>query len=381
MARSPAERKNRSRPHATRAEVRDHLRQQGKPHDKAALLEEATVVGIKTEEGAVTDTDSTGTQSTDTNSTGTQPSMAEQKTPQPNTKVDIPPWNPDDPSLWFQMVEDCFALQRENEGKTTPMPDRDKLVRIGTKIPGDVMGLHKAHYTNRNYNAFKNAICGIASKTDASLFRDFMETKLTDGMTPSAFIQKLLVVVGRLGDSSKCRAPREEVKCSTAVCGRDCGPGTLMSGKEHVLLKWLLKNALETQLPEHMAAVLSSVPFDIDDYLNQADSLYANHQAKTAKGAASVETCIAALSQVGADQHMIEAFKQAGKNKRRDYNNNRPRDNNQSQNKQPQRCKPHRLYGLQAWNCHKGDCPDRNKPLAKKKGDVAAADSSGASSE
>ena len=151
-----------------------------------------------------------------------------------------------------------------------------------------------------------------------------------------------------------------------------------MSGKEHVLLKWFMKNSLETQLPEHMAAVLSSIPFDIDGYLNQADSLYANHQAKAAKGAASVETCIAALSELGADQQMIEAFKQAGKNKKRDNNNNnRPKD--KGQNKQGRRCKPHHLYGLGAWRCHGGDCVDKNRPLAEKpknpKKKVDAADS------
>ncbi len=374
MARSPEERKpnqERSKPRPTRADVRDYLKRQNKPYDKAALLEESKLVDTKTEEGAVADTDSTETPA----------SMPDPAPPQPNTKVDIPAWMPDDPSLWFRLVEDCFAMQREREGKTTPMPDRDKLVSIVTKLPGNIVRLHQAHYVTRNYEAFKNAVCGVAIKTDASLFRDFMGTKLADGMPPSAFVQKLLVIIGNLADNSKCRAPRAILTCDKKVCGRDCGSGSLMAGKEHILLSWLLKNALETQLPAHMAAVLSSVPFDIDDYLNQADSLYANHQAKTTAGAASVETCVAALSNAGADQHMIDAIKQAGKNRRRDSNNNRPRDNTQSQSKQPKRCRPHQLYGLQAWNCHKGDCPDRNKPLAerpkntKKKGESAGVDS------
>ena len=267
-------------------------------------------MGIKPEEGADNDTDPIETQSR----------MPDPAPSQPNTKVDIPAWMPEDPHLWFQLVEDCFKLQRSKEGADSDMPDEDKLIRIGAKLPGNIVRLHKAHYVNRNYEAFKNGVCGVAIKTDASLFRDFMGAKLTDGMSPSTFVQQLLVILGNLADNCQCRTPRREVVCNKEECGGDCGPGTLMSGKEHVLLKWLMKNALETQLPEHMAAVLSSVPFDIDDYLNQADSLYANHQAKAAKGAASVETCIAALSEVGADQQMIEAFKQAGKNKRRDNN-------------------------------------------------------------
>ena len=158
----------------------------------------------------------------------------------------------------------------------------------------------------------------------------------------------------------------------------------MMAGKEHILLKWLLKNALETQLPEHMATVLNAVPFSIDKYLNMADRLYANHRAKTAAGTASVENCVAALSQMGADPAMIAAFKQAGRNKRRDNNNNRPKDNTQSN--QPKKCRPHELYGRAAWTCWKGECPDKDLPLAskpkgKKKKEAAGAESPGVLSE
>ena len=332
---------------------------------------------IKQEEGADDDTDPTETQA----------SMPDPAPPQPNTKVDIPAWMPEDPHLWFQLVEDCFKLQRSKEGADSAMPDEDKLIRIGAKLPGNIVRLHKAHYVNRNYEAFKNGVCGVAIKTDASLFRDFMGAKLTDGMSPSTFVQQLLVTLGNLADNCQCRTPRKEVVCNKESCGGDCGPGSLMAGKEHILLKWLLKNALETQLPEHMAAVLSSVPFSIDNYLNQADRLYANHRAKTAAGTASVENCVAALSQMGADPAMIAAFKQAGKNKRRDSNNNRPKDNTQNQSNQPRRCRPHELYGRNAWTCYKGDCPDKDRPLAskptkkKKKGEAAGADSPGTLSE
>ena len=87
---------------------------------------------------------------------------------------------------------------------------------------------------------------------------------------------------------------------------------------------------------------------------------------------------------MGADPAMIAAVKQAGKNKRRDSNNNRPRDNTQNQSK---RCRPHELYGRNAWTCHGKDCPDKNQPLAtrptkkKKKGEAAVADSPGTVSE
>ena len=148
-----------------------------------------------------------------------------------------------------------------------------------------------------------------------------------------------------------------------------------MAGQEHIVVNWLLKNSLETQLPTHMAAVLSSVPFSVDDYLDQADALYANDRAHTAAGTASVETCIDALSKVGADPAVIAAVKQAGKFKRRDNNNNRQRDN--TQNNQSKRCTPHEKYGRKAYTCYGNGCPDKDKPLAKKpdkkkkSGDVA----------
>ena len=78
------------------------------------------------------------------------------------------------------------------------MTDKQKLIMIGAKVPGHVIIQHKAHYFARNYEAFKNAGCGVAIKTDAALFRDFIGAKLTEGTTPSAFIQQLLVILGNL---------------------------------------------------------------------------------------------------------------------------------------------------------------------------------------
>ena len=149
-----------------------------------------------------------------------------------------------------------------------------------------------------------------------------------------------------------------------------------MAGQEHILANWLLKNSLETQLPTHMAAVLSSVPFS-NEYMDQADALFANDRANTAAGTASLETCVDALSKLGADPAVIAAVKQAGKFKRRDNNNNRQRDN--TQDNQSKRCTPHEKYGRKAYTCYGNGCPDKDKPLAKKpdkkkkSGDVAGA--------
>ena len=376
LARSPAERESRAREHPTRGQVQEYLRSQNKPYDDTALREEAIVASVKPEEGA-----DNGTAPTEN-----QPTMPDPAPQQSNTKVDIPAWMPEDPHLWFQLVEDCFRLQNSKEGGGTDMPDEDKIIRIGSKLPRDIIRLHKVHYVSRNYEAFKNGICGVATKTPAAMYRDFMGAKLTDGMTPSTFVRQMMVTLGNLADNSRCRTPRTEV-CNRGKCGGECGPGSFMAGQGHIVVNWLLKNALETQLPTHMAAVLSSVPFSVDDYLNQADALYANNRAQTAAGTASVETCVAALSQVGADPAVIAAVKQAGKYKRRDGNNNRQRDSTQNRNNQSKRCKPHELYGLKAWTCYGNGCPDKDKPLAskpdrkKKSGDVAGVKDSGSTSE
>ena len=117
LARSPAERESQSRKHPTRGQVQEYLRSQNKPCDDAALREEAIVSSVKLEDGA--DNGTTPTEN--------QPRMPDPAPPQPNTKVDIPAWMPEDPHLWFQLVEDCFKLQRSREGVDTAMPDEDKL--------------------------------------------------------------------------------------------------------------------------------------------------------------------------------------------------------------------------------------------------------------
>ena len=366
LARSPAERASREREHPTIGQVQEYLKSQNKPYDDTALRELAIVASAKPEEG----TDN-GTVPTENLRMPDPPPQL----PTSSSKVDIPAYMPDDPQLWFQIVEDNLSLQNLMEGRGTDMPDEQKIIRIAAKLPRDILKLHRVHYVNRDYQAFKNGICGVATKTPAAIYREFMGAKLKDGQTPSKYIRQLMVTLGNLADNSRCRSPRTPQKCDQGKCGRECGPGSFMAGQEHILANWLLKNSLETQLPTHMAAVLSSVPFSIDEYLDQADALYANDRANTAAGTASLETCVDALSKVGADPAVIAAVKQAGKFKRRDNNNNRQRDN--TQNNQSKRCTPHEKYGLKAYVCYGNGCPDKNKPLAKKpdkkkkSGDVA----------
>ena len=367
LARSPAERAS-GKEAPTIGQIQEYLKSQNKPYDDAALRELAIVASaIKPEDGA--DNDTVPTENLNMPDPPPQSSNS-------SSKVDIPAYMSDDPQLWFQIVEDSLSLQNSLEGRGTEMPDEQKIIRIATKLPSDVLKLHRLHYVNRDYQAFKDGICGVATKTPAAIYREFMGAKLKDGQTPSKYIRQLMVTLGNLADNSRCRSPRTPQKCDQGKCGRECGPGSFMAGQEHILANWLLKNALETQLPTHMAAVLSSVPFS-NDYVDQADALFANDRANTAAGTASLETCIDALSKVGADQATIAAFKQAGKFKRRDNNKNRQRDS--TQDNQSKRCTPHEKYGRQAYTCYGNGCPDKDKPLAKKpdkkkkSGDVAGA--------
>ena len=139
-------------------------------------------------------------------------------TDQSTTKIDIPAWIPTDPRLWFRLVEDCFKLQKTKDGSQAVTTDKQRLIMVGAKVPGPVMIQHKAYYFAGNYKAFKDAVCRVAVKTDASLFREFIEMKLTEGMAPSAFIQQLLVILGNLADNSSCRTPRQATKCDESSC-------------------------------------------------------------------------------------------------------------------------------------------------------------------
>ena len=141
LARSPAERASREREHPTVGQVQEYLKSQNKPYNDTALRELA-IVATKPEEGAAN-----GTVPTE------NPSMPDPPPQLPNSssKVDIPAYMPDDPQLWFQIVEDSLSLQNSLEGRGTDMSDEQKIIRIATKLPRDILKLHRVHYVNRDY--------------------------------------------------------------------------------------------------------------------------------------------------------------------------------------------------------------------------------------
>ena len=168
-------------------------------------------------------------------------------------------------------------------------------------------------------------------------------------MLPSQFVQNQMVLLGYLDDNAT------ETKAN--------------------LNEWLLKSSLELQMPPTLRAAMAGMKFDTKDYLNRADTLHVNHKAGTAAaGTASMERMVAALEKEGADSDQIAAFRQTASRGRNGNGKGKPPNRNRTP---PQKCRPHALYGDKAWHCGKGDCPDRNKPLASrpenrsKKGETA----------
>ena len=266
-------------------------------------------------------------------------------------KLSLPPWNAEDPIFWFKQAEDSFDLVTKTNGEPVITTNKQRLTLVGKAIPSKLMTAHKAFYLADDYEGFKNALCGIAVKTDAAIYLEFNHAELND-MQPSQFVQNQMVLLGYLNDNA--------------------------TGAKANLTHWLLKSSLEMQLPPHLRTAMAGVKFDTKDYLNRADTLHANDKAgRTAAGAASVERMVAALTKEGADSESIAAFRQAATRGRGGHaNGNQPNIN------RPQKCRPHAKFGERAYTCLKGNCPDRNKPLAtppegrRKKGEAAPVDES-----
>ena len=326
LARSPAEREAKV-PHATVQDLKNLLIQAGRPATDEAIQAELTLDSPE---------DPVETAPPETMSRTTL------------DKLTLPPYNAKDPKLWFKQAEDAFALVRTPEGQPIITDPKTKLTLVGKAIPPELMTAHKAFYLADDYEGFQNALCGVAVKTDAAIYLEFTQAALND-MLPSQFVQNQMVLLGYLDDNAT------DTKAN--------------------LTEWLLKSSLELQMPPALRAAMAGIKFDTKNYLNRADTLHVNHKAGTAAaGTASMERMVAALEKEGADSDQIAAFRQTASRGRNGNGKGKPPNKNRSP---PQKCRPHAQYGDKAWHCGKGDCPDRNKPLAprpenrSKKGETA----------
>ena len=55
------------------------------------------------------------------------------------TKINLPPWDPQDPVYWFTRAEGDFELLKGNNGVALPLTDKKKLTLVGNAIPADII--------------------------------------------------------------------------------------------------------------------------------------------------------------------------------------------------------------------------------------------------
>ena len=146
------------------------------------------------------------------------------------TKINLPEWDPEDPTYWFSRAEGNFELLKKADGSQLTLTSREKLTLVGNAIPAKVMKRYKADVIDNNYEAFKNTVCGATNRTDAQLFGEVVTTKIKPGQKPSEFIQDQRIRLGLL-----------------EAVNRD---------------SWILKQTLERQMPATIKAAMAKVPYD-----------------------------------------------------------------------------------------------------------------------
>ena len=102
-------------------------------------------------------------------------------------KAKLPTWSPDNPPLWFQLVDATFAA----EGVTT---DADRFHQVVASLPAAVVATLSNFIQNPpatdKYKDFKAAVIESTRLPRAERFRLFLETPLGD-RKPTEFLQYL----------------------------------------------------------------------------------------------------------------------------------------------------------------------------------------------
>ena len=159
-------------------------------------------------------------------------------------RIELPEWDPEDPTYWFSRAEGNFELLKKADGSQLTLTNREKLTLVGNTIPAEVMKRYKADVIDNDYEAFKNTVCGAASRTDAQLFGEVVTAKIKPGQKPSEFIQDQRIRLGLL-----------------ETVNRD---------------NWILKQTLERQMPAAIKAAMARVPYDEKnprEYLGHIDTI------------------------------------------------------------------------------------------------------------
>ena len=272
-------------------------------------------------------------------------------------RLNLPPWDSEDPVYWFKRVKGAFKLCKDSAGSPAAISAEDKLSLVGNVLPADIMKEYKDYVMKDDFDGFEKAVCGAAAKTDTALFKEIMAAKLQAGQTPSKFVQQQKVRLGMLSEAATCKA----AACTAAVPCGSMGPCPLMN--------WILKSTLEDQLPDTVKSTMADVPFDGQSYLNKVDKTYAtvskDGDSTTAAVSADFVEAIDSLP-VEFQQVAIAAFRKAGGGRVNRGSDGGSKMKGKGGDKADKRCQAHRRFGSQAYTCGGGDCPDRGKKLKKR---------------
>ena len=258
------------------------------------------------------------------------------------TTINLPQWDAEDPTYWFVRAEGNFELLKGADGTTLPLSDKEKLTLVGNAIPAMVMKRYKADVVASDYEAFRSAICGAMTKTDAQLFEEIVTAKVKPGQLPSSFLQSQKVRLGLL--SSKDRDG------------------------------WILKHSLERQMPATISAAMAGVIYEDKDpqsYLGHIDTIYANlglcdtgTSAMLCDNNPTNDQVIAAIEDAnlstGATHAIKEAYRRTGSWSFSQSTNGF----RQTSSRRNWKCWFHRRYKEKAYKCRGIKCTDRGTQLS-----------------
>ena len=225
------------------------------------------------------------------------------------SKIKLPDWKADNPRLWFRMAEMAFRLD-----DSVAIDKKKQMSYICSVIPMDVVERFEAVFATDDYNKVKAAIIGSVQKSDSELFDEMNQLRLGD-QKPSVLAQQVALKVPE--NPKKARA-------------------------------WIIQQTVMRQLPSAVKAALANeANYDLDNpqaFLDKLDKVYIEAKARPT---------VAAIEE--ADE--IAAIKRSG------HGGGRGGKKAGGRGKE---CFYHSRFKGEAYKCDGGDCPSRNKPLAKK---------------
>ena len=241
-------------------------------------------------------------------------------------RVQLPPWQPDEPAFWFTLVDGLFEM-------FDPAPsEKQKSTLVGTKIPIEVLKAHKkALMDPKPYSTLKATLSGTKVRSDAELFNELTNAKLIE--EPSTFVRKELTTLAEIQIDGK--------------------PITTIGQ----LQGWLVKQLLERQLPPVVASAALKTNLDADNPQSYMDHVDAHFKAYQANQASSNQA--ASITPTSGEVAAVNSSASKRRSGGKKYGG-AARDVVLVGGK----CYYHHTYGSEAQKCKGNGCKDADKPLA-----------------